>query len=133
MVTILNKPKALVFGGILMLLLIVLVALAPKAQSCPLVQLSSPPSSIKICSSTCSGTNICNRSCENTLTLNNTACPNYTWTFTDNTSGCVTIFHTSGATLNFTLRGSVGDSISLVIQDGAGGSSVTYNFSTTSC
>lgn len=131
------KSSALVLTGSFLFFLFLAVATSPVSRACPNLTLVSPPSTLKMCSGTCNGTNVCNRSCENSLTLSNVSdpCDPYTWTFTNNTTGCVTVFVTTytSATLNFMLRGgSAGDSITLVIS-APGATSATYNFTAVSC
>lgn len=130
------RKKMLLSGGLFILLMTAVMALAPKANACPNVTLSSPPTTLEMCNHTCNTPALCNRSCENTLTLSfaSEPCGPFTWTFTNNTTGCVTVFVTSGAspTLNFFLCGSAGNSISLVIST-AGSTSPTYNFTGVAC
>lgn len=98
---------------------------------CPLVTLSSPPSTVLVRSYTC-GT-IGTRSCSNSFTLTNGSCAPYTWVFTNTTTGWTCTYTSSGTTLTAWISGSTGDNITLVITDAGSGTSPTYSFTGVGC
>ena len=111
-------------------LLAILFSFTPERNNvkvrCPLVQLASPPSTLKV------GTP---RVCQNTLTVNTNICNPYTFHFTWS-GGFVDYTTAAGSSvLNFNLPAMTsGTTIYLVIDDNGGNSSITYTFTaTTSC
>lgn len=94
---------------------------------CPLIQLSSPPSTLKVGSI---------RTCANTLTVNTTECASFTFRFTWAGGSYTQTTPAGSPTLSFLLPGSIGNgtTITLYIDDCCGNTSVAYYFtSTTTC
>ena len=97
---------------------------------CPLIQLSSPPSSLKI------GGKL---ACGNSLTVNTTTCAPFTFNFTwggANPGSYSATTVGASPTLNFSLPSSIGNgtTITLYIDDCCGGTSSAYYFTaTTTC
>lgn len=128
-----NKILSLAFAG----MLLASFSFTPMSNAktapvknkilCPLIQLSSPPSTLKVGSI---------RSCANTLTVNTTECASFTFRFTWAGGSYTQTTPAGSPTLSFLLPGSIGNgtTITLYIDDCCGGTSSAYYFtSTTTC
>jgi len=125
--------KKLIYGSVVMVLLSITMITNSNTSiakpiikvKCPLIQLASPPSTLKTGS---------NRSCENTLTVNTNNCGPFTFTFTWSGGSYVQSTTSGSNVLNFNLPTMAnGTTISLVITDCCGGSSNTYQFTSVHC
>lgn len=124
--------KKIILSSVALIALVGIIALTSGFTKCPIVSLASPPSTVKVTTfHNCTCTSGCK--CGNVFTLTSNSCPNYTWNFTNTTTGWTCNPVTTTNTCTAYLRGTTGDAYTLVINDGGGGSSVTYNFTAVTC
>lgn len=134
-----KKSRISALCGLLLVFVVAITGMSfrsfEKSNRCPTNTLSSPPATYKVYSGTCSTGTPCARANSTLLTLTNPGSCSHTWTFTNNTTGCVKVFNTGAGvgTLQTSIPGSTGDSISLVVTDDGGGTGPTYGFTGSGC